>query len=88
MGGSAQGAVANLAAVRGLLADAVAIPSIRRFEGDPEPGFPLGDVKPGEWAANSLGLPPDCPVTPLGLTGNVGWSRLQWRCRPEPRAGR
>jgi len=33
---------------------------------DPRPGQALNGVKPGEWQPGDDGLPPDCPVLPLG----------------------
>lgn len=41
---------------------------------DPVPGDPnaLG-IGPGNWEPTGLGLPPDCPVTPLGVDGRTFW---------------
>ncbi|MER8380699.1 hypothetical protein [Mesorhizobium sp. M1399] len=33
---------------------------------DPRPGQTLDGMKPGEWQPDIYGLPPDCPVLPLG----------------------
>jgi hypothetical protein len=63
----------NIAAVQALVADAEEVPSLSRFTDDPEPGAPRGDVMPGQWAPDALGLPPECPVTPLGVDGTVNW---------------
>jgi hypothetical protein len=45
----------------------------RAFD-DPPQGLPRKingeDVKPGEWTPGADGLPPDCPVKPLGREGN------------------
>ncbi len=53
-------------AARALIADAkpVVIPTSR----GPEPGQPLNGIEPGKWhhLADALGMPPDCPVLPLG----------------------
>lgn len=40
-------------------------------DADPPPGQPLKGVPPGQWhdQADELGLPPDCPVKPLGYHG-------------------
>lgn len=65
--------VANLAAVRALIADAEPVPDVRRFNGDPKPGSPRGDMAPGGWHPDALGLPPDCPITPLGYDGALNW---------------
>jgi hypothetical protein len=63
----------NLAAVHALAAGAEPVVSLRRFDGDPEPGLPRARVDPGRWAPSALGLPEDCPVVPLGIAGNVAW---------------
>jgi hypothetical protein len=63
----------SLAAVHALVADAEPVVSLRRFEGDPEPGLPRAGVDPGRWLPSALGLPEDCPVVPLGIAGNVAW---------------
>jgi hypothetical protein len=41
----------------------------------PDPGEPLNGLPAGKWNefATPYGLPPDCPVTPLGVSGNTGW---------------
>lgn len=62
----------NLAAIRGLIDDAKPLPDVRRVA-DPRPGDELDGVKPGEWRPTALGLPPGCPVVPLGVLGNVAW---------------
>jgi hypothetical protein len=33
---------------------------------DPFPGQKLDGIEPGKWSADLYGLPPDCPVLPLG----------------------
>lgn len=39
---------------------------------DPPIGLPRDGVKPGAWRQNGeLGLPPGCPVVPLGMDGDV-----------------
>jgi hypothetical protein len=63
----------NISAVQALVADAEEVPSIARFQDDPEPGAPRGDVLPGQWTPDALGLPPDCPVIPLGVDGVTNW---------------
>lgn len=44
-----------------------------RFADDPEPGGTREGVLPGQWKADPLGLPPGCPVTPLGVDGSANW---------------
>ena len=63
----------DYARVQALVADAEAVPSWRRFADDPEPGSPRGDTLPGQWIPDALGLPPDCPVVPLGVDGAANW---------------
>lgn len=66
--------VVNLSAVRALIEDRQEAPSVRR-RFSPEPAVPRGGVEAGQWQAQacSLGLPPGCPVKPLGVTGPVCW---------------
>ncbi len=42
---------------------------------DPMPGDPYQGIAPGEWGmeADELGLPPGCPVIPLGFDGDEYW---------------
>jgi len=65
----------NVAAVRALVDDAEPVPEL--YRGDPEPGQPLmvaGEaVNPGKWVPDELGLPPHCPVVPLGVDDKVNW---------------
>ncbi len=64
----------DTAGVRADLEAARPVASVRRlFDGDPEPGEPRNGILPGQWAPNALGLPPDCPVTPLGVDGDTMW---------------
>lgn len=72
MGGK-EAAAPNLEAVRALVDDAEPLPSVRRFQGDPEPGQPRNGDLPGQWRPNALGLPPDCPIVPLGVDGDTMW---------------
>lgn len=68
----------NTAGVRASLKDARS-PVSGAFRGghDPEPGKSRTingqDIFPGKWTPNHLGLPPDCPVTPLGVDGDIYW---------------
>ena len=52
-------------------AKAIAAPLSR----GPQPGQPLEGVEPGKWdkLADACGLPPGCPVTPLGVSGSNGF---------------
>jgi hypothetical protein len=38
---------------------------------DPMRGLARDGVPPGAWEADELGLPPDCPVRPLGYNGDI-----------------
>lgn len=38
---------------------------------DPDPGDDRDGVMPGEWMPGPYGLPPDCPVQPLGMDGQT-----------------
>ena len=42
---------------------------------DPPPNFPRTvegtEVRPGEWSPDLYGMPPDCPIEPLGMDGDV-----------------
>jgi hypothetical protein len=40
---------------------------------DPIPGQERDGVAAGAWDGDDLGLPPDCPVIPLGVDGDVYW---------------
>jgi hypothetical protein len=64
--------IANLAAVRAMLADAQPVPSVRRKD-SPDPHLPRNGAPAGEWKPTPLGLPDGCPVVPLGIAGNTGW---------------
>lgn len=72
MGGK-EAAAPNLEAVRALVDDAEPLPSVRRFQGDPEPGYPRNGELPGQWTPDPLGLPHDCPAKPLGVNGGANY---------------
>jgi hypothetical protein len=57
--------------VRQLYDAARPVPMLRRE--DPEPGKPRDGVLPGQWTPGPLGLPPGCPVTPLGCVGGANY---------------
>lgn len=67
------GQTSNVEAVRAFVSDAEPVRTVGRFRGDPEPGQQLNGINPGQWVENNLGLPPDCPVTPLGVEGGINW---------------
>ncbi len=67
------GQTSNVEAVRAFVSDAEPVRTVGRFRGDPEPGQQLNGINPGKWVEDSLGLPPDCPVTPLGVEGGINW---------------
>lgn len=60
--------------VRAMLSDAEPVKALRKSI-DPHPGEPRNGVGPGFWhdQADRLGMPPDCPVTPLGVAGDRLW---------------
>lgn len=60
----------NIGAVRAALDAAEPMPTL--FD-DPVPGEARNGILPGQWTPNTLGLPPDCPVIPLGVDGEVMW---------------
>jgi hypothetical protein len=62
----------NLSAVRAMLADAKPVPSVRRKD-SPDPCLPRNGEPAGEWKPSPLGLPCDCPVVPLGISGAAGY---------------
>jgi len=65
----------NTAGVRASLADAQPLVSKAfRAGNDPVPGkarrVGKKELQPGNWEPDALGLPPDCPVIPLGVAGD------------------
>jgi hypothetical protein len=38
---------------------------------DPKPGAPIGGVDAGQWTPGKDGLPENCPVRPLGVSGDI-----------------
>lgn len=64
--------IANLAAVRAIVADAVDVPQVHRND-DPDPSLPRDEEEAGQWVPGPLGLPRNCPVIPLGISGNTAW---------------
>lgn len=40
---------------------------------DPKPGDAYNGILPDEWEGDELGLPPDCPIVPLGVDDRVYW---------------
>jgi hypothetical protein len=43
----------------------------KRRRDDPPPAQARNGVPPGKWTPNNLGLPDECPVTPLGIEGEL-----------------
>lgn len=59
-------------AVAAALADAELDDELREIgAADPRPGQALDGIRPGEWAPDEYGLPPGCPVLPLGTDNGV-----------------
>jgi hypothetical protein len=58
--------VESIAAVRAMVADARPVRTTRK---------PVQKIAapPGDWVPDRLGLPPDCPVRPLGIQGDRLW---------------
>ncbi len=56
----------NLAAVRSMIAEAEPVRQVRVAHDRPS-------APPGDWTPDLLGLPPDCPVRPLGIQGDRLW---------------
>ena len=74
--GTASATVHNMAdvrAVRSMLADAEPVKRVRKV--DPPAGGAIDGIEPGKWRgqACALGLPPGCPIKPLGVSGKRLW---------------
>lgn len=63
--------LADVRNVRAMLADAEPMRTVERI--DPRPGETRSGIPPGQWDADELGLPPGCPVKPLGVSGATYW---------------
>lgn len=63
--------LSDLRAVRAMMADAEPVAQVRpeRFK----KGEPRGGVEAGKWSPGILGLPEDCPVQPIGVSGPRLW---------------
>lgn len=68
----------NVVGVQAMIADAKPLRArVLQVERDPMPSKPRHvdgqDLLPGQWAdqADEFGLPPDCPVLPLGVNGDT-----------------
>lgn len=70
--GRKQSNITSLADVRAALAEPEPVASVRTII-DPPAAQGRNGVGPGDWTANALGLPDDCPVIPLGIQGSTGW---------------
>lgn len=72
--------VIGLDNVRAMMLDARPVPMVARKK-SPHPSLPREGEDAGEWTTNNdkgwqpsaLGLPKCCPVTPLGISGSVGY---------------
>lgn len=69
---SAASRAPNFAAVEAMIADRRPIPIVSR-KASPEPMLPRDGVAAGQWKPGPLGLPVECPVVPLGVSGSVGY---------------
>lgn len=66
--------VTDLSAVRAIVADAEPLPSVDNlFPHAVDSDGKRNGVGPGKWTPTALGIPDDCPVRPLGVTGKTGW---------------
>lgn len=47
----------------------------REIDPEPDQGRVVNGIetRAGDWKPDMLGLPPDCPVKPLGVDGKIGW---------------
>lgn len=70
-GSASIASLADVRLVRAALAEREEVRIVRQV--DPRPGEPLDGVGPGDWTPDSLGLPPGCPVKPLGVAGDRMW---------------
>lgn len=87
MAGDAQDGAAPGSPVRAMVAEAKPI-AIPRTAG-PELGEPMNGIAPGKWqeVADAYGMPPHCPVLPLGVQGGTIFlldAIGQIRVLPEP----
>jgi hypothetical protein len=64
--------IVNMSAVRALIADRKPVSTASRRR-SPEPSLPRDGVEAGKWTPDTSGLPPGCPVVPLGCSGNAGY---------------
>lgn len=72
MSASAAPKQGGVEAIRALVADAQPMVAVTLSD-YPEPGDSFLGIRPGQWVPDSLGLPPQCPVTPLGFDGAINW---------------
>jgi hypothetical protein len=62
----AHGRTAGPDAIAAGIADTEAEARSHALESDPPPGRPIAGIDPGRWTPDEWGLPPGCPVLPLG----------------------
>jgi hypothetical protein len=60
-------------AVRGFLSEAKPLSEVRRDQAREQKPKALDGMPSGIWTPDALGLPPECPVTPLGYSGGVNY---------------
>lgn len=90
MASSNQGMKPDIAGVAADLDNAQPLATVHALcRDDPQPGETMDGMLPGQWAdkADELGLPPGCPVTPLGVDGPINWfldpiGQLYAYCKP------
>ncbi len=64
----------NLEVIRGALRNVVPFRPAERPVDDPLPGTPFRDIESGGWLPDpATGLPPFCPVQPVGVNGPVAY---------------
>ena len=66
----------SITGIRNALDEAKPLPrATREIDPEPDQGRVVNGIKTraGDWKPDMLGLPPDCPVRPLGVDGKVGW---------------
>lgn len=66
----------STAGIRNALDEAKPLPrATREIDPEPDQGRLVNGIetRAGDWKPDMLGLPPDCPVKPLGIDGKIGW---------------
>lgn len=60
----------DLGAVQAMIAQRKVV-AFEKVRVSPEPSLPRNGVDAGAWVPDHRGLPPNCPVTPLGVSGST-----------------